>query len=67
MDSAAGVERVFRTDYGRAVATLARLVGDIGLAEEAVREAFAVALETWPRTGIPPSPTGWIVCSLVRE
>jgi RNA polymerase sigma-70 factor (ECF subfamily) len=55
------VERVFRDDYGRAVATLARLVGDVGLAEEAVQEAFAVALETWPRTGVPPSPTGWIV------
>ena len=60
MDSAA-VERVFRDDYGRAVATLTRLVGDVGLAEEAVQEAFAVALETWPRDGVPPSPTGWIV------
>ncbi len=59
--SAAEVERVFRADYGRAVATLARLVGDIGLAEEAVQEAFAVAIETWPLTGVPPSPTGWIV------
>jgi RNA polymerase sigma-70 factor (ECF subfamily) len=59
--SAAEVERVFRAGYGRAVATVARLVGDIGLAEEAVQEAFAIALETWPRTGVPPSPTGWIV------
>jgi len=58
---AAAVERVFREDYGRAVATLTRLVGDVGTAEEAVQEAFAVALETWPRTGVPPSPTGWIV------
>jgi RNA polymerase sigma-70 factor (ECF subfamily) len=57
----AAVERVFRDDYGRAVATLARLVGDVGLAEEAVQEAFAVALETWPRDGVPPSPTGWII------
>jgi len=57
----AAVERVFRDDYGRAVATLTRLVGDVGAAEEAVQEAFAVALETWPRTGVPPSPTGWIV------
>jgi RNA polymerase sigma-70 factor (ECF subfamily) len=57
----AAVEAVFRDDYGRAVATLARLVGDVGLAEEAVQEALAVALETWPRTGVPPSPTGWIV------
>ena len=55
------VERVFREDYGRAVATLTRLLGDIGLAEEAVQDAFAVALEVWPRTGVPASPTGWIV------
>jgi len=55
------VERVFRQDYGRAVATLTRILGDLGLAEEAVQDAFAVALETWPRTGVPPSPTGWIV------
>ncbi len=55
------VERVFRADYGRAVATLARLLGDIGLAEDAVQDALAVALETWPRTGVPPSPTGWIL------
>jgi len=57
----AEVERVFRQDYGRAVATVTRLLGDLGLAEEAVQDAFAVALETWPRTGVPPSPTGWIV------
>jgi RNA polymerase sigma-70 factor (ECF subfamily) len=55
------VEGVFREGYGRAVATLTRLLGDIGLAEEAVQDAFAVALETWPRTGVPPSPAGWIV------
>lgn len=55
------VEQVFRSDYGRVVATLTRLLGDIGLAEEAVQDAFAVALDTWPRTGVPPSPTGWIV------
>jgi RNA polymerase sigma-70 factor (ECF subfamily) len=59
--SRAVVEGVFREGYGRAVATLARLLGDIGLAEEAVQDAFAVALETWPRTGVPPSPAGWIV------
>lgn len=55
------VERVFRADYGRAVATLTRLLGDIGLAEEAVQTAFVAALETWPRTGVPPSPAGWIL------
>ena len=55
------IEGVFREGYGRAVATLTRLLGDIGLAEEAVQDAFAVALEAWPRTGVPPSPAGWIV------
>ena len=61
MPDAAEVERVFRQDYGRAVATLARQFGDVGLAEEAVQDAFAVALATWPQAGAPPSPTGWIV------
>ncbi len=55
------IERVFRADYGRAVATLTRLLGDLGLAEEAVQDALLAALESWPRTGVPPSPTGWIV------
>lgn len=65
--TAAEVERVFRDDYGRAVATLARLLGDLGLAEEAVQDALATALETWPRTGVPPSPTGWIVTTARRR
>ena len=55
------LERTFRESSGRAVATLARLFGDIGLAEEAVQEAFAVAIERWPVTGLPPNPGGWIV------
>jgi RNA polymerase sigma-70 factor, ECF subfamily len=61
------IEGVFRADYGRSVATLARLLGDVGLAEEAVQDAFAIALETWPRTGVPPSPTGWIVTTARRR
>ncbi len=65
--SRSAVEQVFRADYGRVVATLTRLLGDIGLAEEAVQDAFAVALETWPRTGVPPSPTGWIVTTARRR
>ncbi len=55
------VEAVFRAEYGRAVAVLVRLLGDIDLAEEAVQEAFAVAVDRWPRTGVPPSPAGWII------
>jgi len=55
------VEQVFRREFGRAVATLVRLFGDIDLAEEAVQEAFVVALRRWPATGVPPNPGGWIV------
>ncbi|HEX2047469.1 MAG TPA: RNA polymerase sigma factor [Acidimicrobiales bacterium] len=56
----AGIGRVFREESGRAVATLIRLFGDIDLAEEAVQEAFAVAVEKWPATGLPPNPGAWI-------
>ena len=54
------VEAVFRAEYGRAVAVLVRLLGDIDVAEEAVQDAFTTALEHWPRIGVPPSPAGWI-------
>ena len=60
MDAAA-IERVFREDAGRAVATLVRLFGSIDIAEEAVQEAFVVATEHWPESGLPPNPGGWIV------
>ena len=55
------IERVFRSESGRAVATLVRHLGDIDLAEEAVQDAFVIALERWPATGLPPSPAGWII------
>ncbi|GHJ17090.1 RNA polymerase sigma factor [Micromonospora sp. AKA38] len=55
------VERVFRAEYGRVVAILVRLLGDIDLAEEAVQEAFAVAVRRWAVDGPPASPAGWIV------
>ena len=55
------IERTFREEYGRAVAVLVRQFGDIDLAEEAVQDAFAVAIERWPREGVPPSPAGWII------
>jgi RNA polymerase sigma-70 factor (ECF subfamily) len=60
MDVAA-VERAYRESSGRAVATLVRFLGDIDLAEEAVQEAFTVAIERWPRDGVPSNPGGWIV------
>jgi RNA polymerase sigma-70 factor (ECF subfamily) len=55
------IERVFREEYGRAVAILVRYFGDIDLAEEAVQDAFAVAVQRWPAVGVPPSPAGWII------
>ncbi|TYB58094.1 RNA polymerase sigma factor [Nonomuraea sp. PA05] len=55
------VERVFREEYGRAVAVLVRVFGDIDVAEEAVQEAFTVAAHRWPQDGTPPSPAGWII------
>ena len=55
------VERVFRAEYGRAVAVLVRLCGDISVAEEAVQDAFTTALDRWPADGLPPSPAGWII------
>ena len=57
----AEVERIFREEYGRAVAVLVRAFRDIGMAEEAVQDAFAAALQRWPADGLPPSPAGWII------
>jgi RNA polymerase sigma-70 factor (ECF subfamily) len=57
----AHVEQTFRVEFGRAVATLVRLFGDIDLAEEAVQQAFLVAVQRWPAAGVPPNPGGWIV------
>jgi RNA polymerase sigma-70 factor, ECF subfamily len=54
------VSAVYRQEYGRCVATLVRVLGDIDLAEEAVQEAFAVAVERWPAGGLPPNPGAWI-------
>jgi len=54
------VDRLFREESGRAVATLIRVLGDFDLAEEAVQEAFVTALETWPERGIPDNPGAWI-------
>jgi RNA polymerase sigma-70 factor (ECF subfamily) len=54
------LERIFREESGKVVATLVRLFGDIDIAEEMVQEAFLVASEKWPETGLPPNPGGWI-------
>ena len=55
------VEAVFRQEYGRCVATLIRFLGDIDAAEEAVQDAFTVAVARWPVDGQPPNPGAWIV------
>jgi RNA polymerase sigma-70 factor (ECF subfamily) len=59
--SAAEIERVFRDEYGRAVAVLTGVFGDIDVAEEAVQDAFTAAVQRWPSAGLPPSPAGWII------
>jgi RNA polymerase sigma-70 factor, ECF subfamily len=61
--AAADVERIFRREYGRAVSVLVRVFGDIDIAEDAVQEAFTVALQRWPADGVPPSPAGWLITS----
>jgi len=55
------IERIFREEYGRAVAVLVRRFGDIDLAEEAVQDAFTTALQRWTADGVPPSPAGWLI------
>ena len=57
---AAQIGRIFREESGRSVATLIRIFGDIDIAEDAVQEAFAVALRKWPFDGLSPNPGGWI-------
>lgn len=56
----AAVERVFREEYGRLIASLVRRFGDIGIAEEAAADALLTALEKWPVSGVPPNPGGWL-------
>src|SRR6201986_3228375 len=62
----AQIADVFRREYGRAVAVLTRLLGDIDLAEEAVQDAFATAAERWPVEGVPPGRAGWITTTARR-
>src|SRR5690349_24353291 len=55
------IETLYRSESGRVLATLVRLLGDLDLAEEAMHEAFATALESWPKTGIPDKPRPWLI------
>ncbi len=59
-NDSATVERVFREEYGRLIASLVRRFGDIDIAEEAAGEALVIALERWPSDGVPPNPGGWL-------
>jgi RNA polymerase sigma-70 factor, ECF subfamily len=54
-------EEIYRSESRRVLATLIRLLGDFDLAEEALQEAFAAAVEQWPREGVPPNPRAWLV------
>ena len=65
--TSADIARVFRAEHGRAVSVLIRALGDIDLAEDAVQDAFTVAVERWPREGMPPSPAGWIITTARRR
>ncbi len=55
------IETLYRSESGRVLATLVRLLGDLDLAEESIHEAFAAALESWPQTGIPDKPRPWLI------
>ena len=57
------IELTFREGWGRAVATLTRVLGDLTLAEDAVQDAFTIALERWPRDGPPDHPSAWIIAT----
>jgi RNA polymerase sigma-70 factor, ECF subfamily len=61
------IERIFRQEYGRTVAVLVRVFGDISIAEEAVQDAFEVASQRWPVSGLPKSPAGWIITTSRRR
>ncbi len=60
-EAASAVEALYRSDWGRIVATLISLLGDFEIAEEAAQEAFAVAVEQWDKSGIPEFPRAWII------
>ena len=55
------IETLYRSESGRILATLVRLLGDLDIAEEAMHEAFAAALDTWPQAGVPDKPRPWLI------
>jgi RNA polymerase sigma-70 factor (ECF subfamily) len=58
--SARALTNVYKREAGRCIATMVRVLGDVDLAEDAVADAFALAAQRWPETGVPPNPGGWI-------
>src|SRR5512140_3399492 len=63
----AAVERVFREEYGRLIASLVRRFGDIDVAEEAAGQALVTALERWPASGVPANPGGWLTTTAANR
>jgi RNA polymerase sigma-70 factor (ECF subfamily) len=67
MDVHAAIEQVFHAEHGRVAASLIKSFGDFDVAEEAIQDAFALALERWPGDGIPPNPAAWIATTAKRK
>ena len=61
------IERIFREEHGRVVASLIRRFGDIDIAEDAAAEALLAAVERWPADGVPPNPGGWLTTTAARK
>src|SRR4030081_3140102 len=61
VDTREAIDAVYRSEWGRIVAILIRLCGDFDVAEDAVQDAFAAALDQWPTSGVPQSPRTWLV------
>ena len=66
-DSTRAIERIYREEYGRIVASLTRRFSDIDIAEEAAGEALLAAVERWPRDGVPPNPGGWLTTTAANK
>lgn len=66
-DTPAQIDRIYREEYGRVVASLARRFGDLDIAEDAAGEALLIAVEKWPVDGIPPNPGGWLTTTAVHR
>ncbi len=61
------IEAVWRIESAKVIATVARMTGDVGLAEESAQDAFVLALESWPDEGVPQNPGGWLTTTAKRK